>query len=201
MILEKESVLPPSSSNTDWVRIWGQWRAGCSCSDRSPERRLCETTYKHKSELKLLLQKELLHFLFVMTQLCLCVCAFVCFTHEGSDVADQAEQATFGREGATFTAEHGDKNSSQYFTFLYHSVPGYSLFTSHQDLYHVSSESAGTNKVTTITHVWAVRECKTRALMSYRDVKFRWGLSSASLMMPFYKRALVPPAVRSLFAD
>lgn len=132
---------------------------------------------------------------------CLCVCAFVCFTHEGSDVADQAEQATFGREGATFTAEHGEKNSSQYFIFLYHSVPGYSLFTSHQDLYHVSSESAGTNKVTTITHVWAVRECKTRALMSYRDVKFRWGLSSASLMMPFYKRALVPLAVRSLFAD
>lgn len=78
VILEKESVLPPSFSNTDWVRISGQWRAGCSCSDRSPERRLCETTYKHKSELKLLLQKELLHFLFVMTQLCLCVCVFVC---------------------------------------------------------------------------------------------------------------------------
>lgn len=78
VILEKESILPPSSSNTDWVRISGQWRAGCSCSDRSPERRLCETTYKHKSELKLLLQKELLHFLFVMTQLCLCVCVCLC---------------------------------------------------------------------------------------------------------------------------
>lgn len=104
-----------------------------------------------------------------------CVFVFVCvrFTHEGSDVADQAEQATFGREGATFTAEHGDKNSSQYLTFLCHSVPGYSLFTAHQDLYHVSSESAGTNKVTTIKHVWAVRECTTRALMSYLDVKFR----------------------------
>ena len=105
---------------------------------------------------------------------CVCVCGFKVFTHEGSDVADQAEQAAFRREGATFTAEHRDKNSPQYFTFLYHSVPGHSLFTSHQDFCHVRSESAGTNKVTTITRVWAVRECKTRALMSYLDVKFRF---------------------------
>lgn len=99
-------------------------------------------------------------------------------THEGSNVAYQAEQAAFRRVRTTFTAGDGDKTTISMFFLHIFSV------TMMPDVWTTLPESRILNQL-----VLFISKSKTEIYMMNNSIK-----KSLSLMMPFNKSAFVLPS-------